>query len=659
MRNNREEQIIVSLTSIKSREAALQETISTLVRQDIEAPYEVRIHISREPYLLDEGFLEVPAWIERYRNSNSRCRLKVVYVENTGPFRKLLPVLAESFREGSDPLIVTCDDDTRYSENWLSSLLFHHRRVGGIVAYRGHTIRLGSETNELLPYSEWQKNPKKEHFSLLNIPTGKDGVVYRRSYFGAAVLNIAAAKIISPTADDLWFRWHSILRGVPCYLVDLNDKVFSSASSFDEKTSLWEIYNKKGANDQAVAALETYFTERFGENVASVLSKYERYRAHPYSRCSTPNLVGAALLAARQVEIISMVQQHGGSDLSLFARSYELLRRCQRETTFDAQDVEPLVPREDRGGLLYAKTAVDQFNRVYGWMMRKEVEKTEPLVSVIMTTFNSEATVCWAAESILEQDYRNIELIIVDDVSVDETRKLLGKLKTKDPRVRLFFLKKNRGTYFAKNVGIRHARGEYIAFQDSDDWSHPSRLRVQLWRLRRTGKLGTRCNYVRHHARSNHLVRVNGRVESPGFITFFTRRDLFDKVGYFDCARRAADDELICRVEALYGENAIDTFPLPAYVALYTERSLIADSSSYRVAEGVRFELSHERESYKKAYLSYHEHLKVDRRLVQKYSFPPTSIFIYKTEEMSAFKESEIPSLMAEVQIEEQSESPS
>src|SRR5690606_5129592 len=136
-----------------------------------------------------------------------------------------------------------------------------------------------------------------------------------------------------------------------------------------------------------------------------------------------------------------------------------------------------------------------------------------------------------------------------------------------DPRIRLAFLKRNRGTYFAKNVGLYMARGKYVTFQDSDDWSHPARLRLQLWRLNCSGKLATRCNYVRHHARMNQLVKVNGRVESPGFITLMARRELFERYGYFDCSRRAADDELICRLQALHGPGAVDTFALPAYVA--------------------------------------------------------------------------------------------
>jgi hypothetical protein len=189
-----------------------------------------------------------------------------------------------------------------------------------------------------------------------------------------------------------------------------------------------------------------------------------------------------------------------------------------------------------------------------------------------------------------------------------------------------------------------------VAFQDSDDWSHPARLRLQLWRLLATGKLATRCNYVRHHARFNQLVRVNGRVESPGFITLMARRDLFDRIGPFDCARRAADDELICRIEALHGRDAIDNLALPAYVALYAEQSLIADSSSYSAREGLRFTLGEEREAYKQAYLAWHRQLQASPALVAQYRFPPERIFIDKAAGLKAFDDLEIAGLQAELE---------
>jgi hypothetical protein len=642
--------VIVTLTSIRARAAALRETVESLVRQDHPSAFEVRVHLSHEPYLMDEGFPVAPDWAPSLQALNPLCSLRFVFVRNTGPYRKLLPVLAECIESDSDTLIVTCDDDTRYAPDWLSRLLHHHRCTGGVVAFRGHSMRLDPEGRALAPYALWQTNPDKGHFGLNNLPTGKDGVVYHPSCFDRSVLDVDTAMRLAPTADDLWFRWHTVARGVPCYLIDLGDRVFDDVPSFDEGVSLWEVYNKRGGNDNTIAALERHFQYSHGTTVAEQLAEYQRWMRAP----SLPNLTdqqpSTAALAARQVRMFDTQARHPASEQAVTARSYALLRRLARGLP-TARAAEPIhaVPRSDRGGMRYAIDRVDLFDAAYGWMARAALPDPAPLVTVVMTTFNAAKTVEWAARSVLQQDHHRLELIIVDDVSTDGTQDLLRALAQSDPRVRVLLLPKNRGTYFAKNVGLGQARGEYVAFQDSDDWSHPARLRLQLWRLLRTGKLATRCTYVRHHARSNQLVRVNGRVESPGFITLMARRDLFDRIGPFDCARRAADDELISRIEALHGRGAIDNFALPAYVALYGEQSLIADSSSYSVRDGLRFTLGQEREAYKQAYTAWHQQLQASPSLLAHYRFPPDRIFIDKAVGLRAFEESEIAGLQSEL----------
>nr|WP_083848822.1 glycosyltransferase [Pseudomonas luteola] len=645
--------VIVSLTSIKAREAALQETVTSLVKQDFEGFYEVRIYLSHDAYLLDDGFSSQPDWVSDLVKTNPYCALSVRFVRNTGPYRKLLPILDECFDDPFGTVIVTCDDDTRYSTSWLKTLLSYHRHTGGLVAFRGHTVKISSEKKTLLPYTEWQLNPDKRHFCLANLPTGKDGVVYRPSYFSPAVLDVEQAMRVAPTADDLWFRWHSIIRGVPCYLISLEDRIFDNATFFDSQISLWNAYNKVGGNDQTVAALEKYFNSTFGKGITSVLTEYGQYlnqkKPHPVSlRTWTP-----ALLASRQVYINEALEDTTLSSRAVTSRSYELFRLQSPKNTTPSMLSSFFEPVKDRGGMAYAIEKVEVFDQSYGWMSHHEPNTSPPLVSVIMTTFNAEKTIRWAVSSVLAQDHYNLELVIVDDVSTDNTKSILMQLQREDRRIRLIFLKKNRGTYFAKNVGLRKAQGEVVTFQDADDWSHPARIRLQLWRLFQSGRIATRCNYVRHHMSLNQLVKVNGRIESPGFITLMCRRDLFEHSGYFDCSRRAADDELICRLKTLHGEDAVDTFALPAYVALYSNQSLIADSSNYSTTQGIQFSLSTEREHYKQSYLAWHAQLKANPRLLAHYHFPPRNIFIEKVKELRAFEENELCDLNAEVEVEE------
>lgn len=651
MSKSKKDRIIVSLTSIKARETALRETIISIVSQDYSSHYEVRIHLSHEPYLLDEGFTAPPAWIDELARLNPYCSLSVRFVRNTGPYRKLLPVLEEIFDDPLGTLIVTCDDDTHYTSSWLRTLLDQHSQVGGIVAFRGHTICLHPAGTNLLPYAIWQKNPQKRHYSLSNLPTGKDGVVYRPGYFDRAVLDVETAIRIAPTADDLWFRWHSIIRGVPCYLIDLGDKVFDDAPSFQHEISLWDAYNKRGGNDRTVSVLENHFIDVIGNCIANTLTAFEKglrmVTAPAFDACHK----SPAMLSVRQVRMFSDSPETPYTTRAVSARSYELSRLVSSRLSVGLnQDKEP---RNDRGGMLYAREVVDRFDDAYGWMARGVDAGEENLVSVIMTTYNAEDTVKWAVRSVLQQDHHRLELIIVDDLSTDGTRGILQRLRQSDNRIKLFFMQRNRGTYFAKNVGLLRARGTVVTFQDADDWSHPARVRLQLWRLVMSGAVATRCSYVRHHARLNQLVKVNGRVESPGFITLMAWRDVFERDGYFDCARRAADDELICRLQVLHGANAIDTFMLPAYVALYSDHSLIADSSQYSAANGLRFHPGEDRECYKQAYIEWHQRLREDTTLKSAYTFPPRSIFIKKRPSLRAFEPEEIDGLVCEASIEE------
>lgn len=102
------------------------------------------------------------------------------------------------------------------------------------------------------------------------------------------------------------------------------------------------------------------------------------------------------------------------------------------------------------------------------------------LVSVIIPTYNSEKYIEKTVNSALNQTYKNLEVIIVDDYSKDHTRTVIEKISQKDSRVRFIFPKKNQGAAVARNIGIQNANGKYIAFLDSDDLWIPKKIEKQL-----------------------------------------------------------------------------------------------------------------------------------------------------------------------------------
>lgn len=105
---------------------------------------------------------------------------------------------------------------------------------------------------------------------------------------------------------------------------------------------------------------------------------------------------------------------------------------------------------------------------------------TRDLISIIMPSFNSSKYIKNSISSIQNQTYKNWELLITDDCSIDNTTEIIKTFLKHDTRVKLFSLNKNQGAGAARNNSIKQAKGRYIAFCDSDDQWKKNKLEVQL-----------------------------------------------------------------------------------------------------------------------------------------------------------------------------------
>jgi glycosyltransferase involved in cell wall biosynthesis len=173
------------------------------------------------------------------------------------------------------------------------------------------------------------------------------------------------------------------------------------------------------------------------------------------------------------------------------------------------------------------------------------------LVSVIIPTFNRAQFIEQAVNSVLNQTWKNLELIVVDDGSNDQTRGLLEKIE--DKRFHYFY-QENKGVSSARNFGLKKARGDFLALLDSDDYWLPEKLSIQLkfmlegdFHISQTQEIwirqGVRVNPMSKHTqpggwffeRSLHLCLV-----SPSCALF--SRKLMEKVGFFDENLLACED---------------------------------------------------------------------------------------------------------------------
>ena len=104
----------------------------------------------------------------------------------------------------------------------------------------------------------------------------------------------------------------------------------------------------------------------------------------------------------------------------------------------------------------------------------------KPLISIILPTYNAEKYIKETIESILNQTYKNWELIITDDNSSDKTLKILRLYAKRFDRIKLYINSKNEGAACARNNCLKFCNSDFIAFIDSDDWWEINKLELQI-----------------------------------------------------------------------------------------------------------------------------------------------------------------------------------
>jgi len=210
----------------------------------------------------------------------------------------------------------------------------------------------------------------------------------------------------------------------------------------------------------------------------------------------------------------------------------------------------------------------------------------ERLVSVIIPTFNAGERLEIAIQSLLNQSWTNLEIIVVDDCSTDDTPELVRRLSLQDSRVKLVQQPQNGGAYRARNAGLKIAKGDFLTTHDGDDWSHPQKIEAQIAYLDSWPKvMGVSTFWIRatDDLQFQHNWRLNPRLIHWSHSSFMFRRQVLEELGQWDTVIAGGDTEFIWRVQAKYGKWAFKRIhkEVPMAFALDDEASLTRNKATH------------------------------------------------------------------------------
>ncbi|MBE9066479.1 glycosyltransferase family 2 protein [Leptolyngbya cf. ectocarpi LEGE 11479] len=208
------------------------------------------------------------------------------------------------------------------------------------------------------------------------------------------------------------------------------------------------------------------------------------------------------------------------------------------------------------------------------------MKSENPLVSVIIPAYNAEHFIERTIISVLNQTYRNLEIIVVDDGSCDRTAEIVRAMAGQDQRI-VLLQQTNGGVAAARNTGIRHAKGDFIAPLDADDIWYPENIVKQLNCFQKTGKpLGLCYAWTvdidddDHLLRNFRAARIKGSVARTLLCHNFLgnasasliRRECFDAVGGYDDSfhqkqiQGCEDWDLYLRIAEKYAFDVVPEF---------------------------------------------------------------------------------------------------
>jgi len=204
-----------------------------------------------------------------------------------------------------------------------------------------------------------------------------------------------------------------------------------------------------------------------------------------------------------------------------------------------------------RNGFKYKKNinaGVIHLGKPYQKWQKNNISKKDnksPLVSIIITNYNNEKYLYKCISSAINQSYKNIEIIIIDDKSTDSSLDIIRSFLY-DSRVNVYKNSVNMGTYWSKNSMLSKINGDFVTMLDSDDYDDNLKIEKQVNEFLTNESLN--------------IVTVNYQKDDKvifGWPSMMFRKKVFNDVGFYDSVRFGADSEFYDRCVKFYGKNTI------------------------------------------------------------------------------------------------------
>ncbi|WP_018930752.1 glycosyltransferase [Gracilibacillus lacisalsi] len=379
------------------------------------------------------------------------------------------------------------------------------------------------------------------------------------------------------------------------------DTVITEWKQIVEKTN--NRYDRKNAALELVVWYANQYTTSAATQALSYLSVLKQHTLSPdWSRKVA--ILEAELFVhlaehdqAKQLLLAQMKQQHH-ADLCLAMASAETTNDEKIEWINKAFALHQLTPvTQNEGRTLYdAIEVTDRLDR----------QEQGPVVTVIIPVYNAAETVQTALDAMTNQTWTNLEILVVDDCSTDNTTEVVEQYAHKDHRIKLLQNNVNAGAYIARNKALQQASGAFVTINDADDWSHPAKIQIQVEHLLENPAVMANTSQQARVTEDLHFHRRG----KPGEYLFanmsslmFRREEVLEKIGYWDSVRFGADGEFKKRLIKVFGKDAVVDLPTgPCAFQRQSSGSLTANRvfGYHGYFMGVRKE-------YLDAYTTYHQ----------------------------------------------------